>query len=75
MNGNDFMAWVLAFPAAWHVERRHDAHHHYGTQNREKIYNPCWLLHVKNENLWVITSRERTWWKNLQGGAQGWHCC
>lgn len=20
--------------------------------------------------LWVITSRDRTWWKNLQGGAQ-----
>ncbi len=24
----------------------------------------------EGEYLWVITSRDRTWWKNLQGGAQ-----
>ena len=24
----------------------------------------------EGEYLWVITSRDRTWWKNLRGGAQ-----
>jgi hypothetical protein len=24
----------------------------------------------ENGDLWVLTSRERTWWKNLQGGAE-----
>ncbi|MBK7451529.1 MAG: hypothetical protein IPJ47_19825, partial [Anaerolineales bacterium] len=25
--------------------------------------------YVEGEYLWVITSRERKWWRNLQGGA------
>lgn len=58
----------LAFAVSWHVEQRHDAHHRDGAQDRQDLHNPCRLL-CGGEYLWVITSRERKWWRNLQGGA------
>lgn len=35
-----------------------------------KTYTTPVGYYVEGEYLWVVTSRERKWWKNLQGGVQ-----
>ena len=55
--------------AARDAEQRHDAYHHHRAQNRKAITTPVGYYR-ENVNLWVLTSRDRTWWKNLKGGAE-----
>ena len=33
------------------------------------LSNGMMLITIEGEYMWVITSRERKWWRNLQGGA------
>jgi deazaflavin-dependent oxidoreductase (nitroreductase family) len=67
MNGNDFMAWVLRSPF-------------YGMlgdtmlitvkgRKTGKTYTTPVGYYEGDGYLWVITSSDRTWWRNLQGGA------
>jgi deazaflavin-dependent oxidoreductase (nitroreductase family) len=69
MNGNDFMAWVLR-------SRFHGMLSNgmmlitIAGRKTGKTYTTPVGYYEESGYLWVITSRERTWWKNLQGGAK-----
>jgi deazaflavin-dependent oxidoreductase (nitroreductase family) len=68
MNGNDFMAWVLHSP--FHGMLSDGMMLITMTGRRTgKAYTTPVGYYEEGGYLWVITSRERTWWKNLQGGA------
>ena len=69
MNGNDFMAWVLRSPFHGMLSNGMMLITITGRKTG-KIYTTPVGYYVEGEHLWVITSRERKWWKNLQGGAQ-----
>lgn len=69
MNGNDFMAWVLRSP----LHGLLSANTMLVTLKGRKSGNPITLpvnYFREGENLWVVTDRNRKWWRNLQGGAQ-----
>ncbi len=69
MNGNDFMAWVLRSPLHGMLSNGMMLITITGRKSGKKYTTPVGY-YVEGENLWVITSRERKWWKNLQGGAK-----
>jgi len=69
MTGNDFMAWVLRSPFHGMLSNGMMLITITGRKTGKKYTTPVGYYR-EGENLWVITSRERTWWKNLQGGAQ-----
>ena len=69
MNGNDFMAWVLRSPFHGMLSNGMMLITITGRKTGKTYTTPVGY-YVEGEYLWVITSRERTWWKNLQGGAQ-----
>jgi deazaflavin-dependent oxidoreductase (nitroreductase family) len=69
MNGNDFMAWVLRSPFHGMLSNGMMLITIKGRKTGKTYTTPVGY-YIENEFLWVITSRERTWWKNLQGGAQ-----
>ena len=68
MNGNDFMSWVLRSPFHGMLS---DGMMLITITGRKtgKIYTTPVGYYRENGCLWVITSRDRTWWKNLRGGA------
>lgn len=68
MNGNDFMAWVLRSPFHGMLSNGMMLITITGRKTGKTYTTPVGY-YVEGEYLWVITSRERTWWKNLQGGA------
>jgi len=68
MNGNDFMAWVLRSPFHGMLSGGMMLMTVTGRKTGKKYTTPVGY-YVEGEHLWVITSRERTWWKNLRGGA------
>jgi deazaflavin-dependent oxidoreductase (nitroreductase family) len=69
MSGNDFMAWVLRSPFHGMLSNGMMLITIKGRKTGKTYTTPVGY-YIENEFLWVITSRERTWWKNLQGGAQ-----
>lgn len=69
MNGNDFMAWVLRSPLHGMLSNGMMLITITGRRTGKTYTTPVGY-YVEGEYMWVITSRERTWWKNLQGGAQ-----
>jgi hypothetical protein len=69
MNGNDFMSWVLRSPFHGMLSDGIMLLTVMGRQTGKKFTFPVGYYH-ENEYLWVITSRDRTWWKNLRGGAE-----
>ncbi len=69
MTGNDFMAWVLRSPFHGMLSDGMMLITITGRKTGKKYTTPVGYYR-ENGHLWVITSRERTWWKNLQGGAQ-----
>lgn len=69
MNGNDFMAWVLRSPFHGMLSNGMMLITVTGRKTGKTYTTPVGY-YVEGESLWVITSRERKWWKNLQGGAQ-----
>ncbi len=68
MNGNDFMAWVLRSPLHGILS---DGMMLLTVTGRKtgKTYTTPVGYYEEGGYLWVITSRDRTWWRNLQGGA------
>ncbi len=69
MNGNDFMAWVLRSPLHGMLSNGMMLITITGRKTGKTYTTPVGY-YVEGEYLWVITSRERRWWKNLQGGAK-----
>ena len=69
MNGNDFMSWMLRSPFHGVLSNGMMLLTVTGRKTGRKITFPVGY-YEENGYLWVITSRDRTWWKNLQGGAE-----
>jgi hypothetical protein len=68
MNGNDFMSWVLRSPFHGMLSDGMMLLTVTGRKTGKKITFPVGYYR-EGEYLWVITSRDRTWWKNLRGGV------
>lgn len=68
MNGNDFMSWVLRSPFHGMLSGGMMLITVTGKRTGKKYTTPVGY-YVEGEYLWIITSRERKWWRNLQGGA------
>jgi deazaflavin-dependent oxidoreductase (nitroreductase family) len=69
MNGNDFMAWVLRSPFHGMLSNGMMLITITGRKTGKTYTTPVGY-YEEGGYLWVITSRERTWWKNLQGGSK-----
>lgn len=69
MNGNDFMSWVLRSPLHGMLSEGMMLITITGRKTGKQYTTPVGYYR-ENEYLWVITSRDRTWWKNLRGGAE-----
>lgn len=69
MNGNDFMSWVLRSPFHGMLSDGMMLITVTGCKTGRKYTTPVGY-YCENGNLWVLTSRDRTWWKNLRGGAE-----
>ncbi len=69
MNGNDFMAWVLRSPLHGMLSNGMMLMTITGRKTGKTYTTPVGY-YEESGYLWVITSRERKWWKNLQGGAK-----
>ena len=68
MTGNDFMSWILRSPFHGMLSDGMMLITITGRKTGKKYTTPVGYYR-ENDYLWVITSRDRTWWKNLQGGA------
>ena len=69
MTGNDFMAWVLRSPFHGMLSNGIMLITVTGRKTGKKYTTPVGY-YEEGGYLWVITSRDRTWWKNLRGGAE-----
>jgi deazaflavin-dependent oxidoreductase (nitroreductase family) len=69
MNGNDFMSWVLRSPFHGMLSSGMMLITITGRKTGKTYTTPVGY-YEEGGCLWVITSRDRTWWRNLQGGAQ-----
>lgn len=69
MNGNDFMSWVLRSPLHGMLSDGILLLTITGRKTGKEFIFPVGYYR-ENGYLWVITSRDRTWWKNLRGGAE-----
>ena len=68
MNGNDFMSWILRSP--FHCMLSNNTMLITVTGRKTgKTYTTPVNYYEEGGNLWIITSRDRTWWRNVQGGA------
>ena len=68
MNGNDFMSWVLRSPLHGMLSKGMMLITVTGRKTEKKYTTPV-EYYDQGGYLWVITSRNRTWWRNLKGGA------
>lgn len=69
MNGNDFMSWVLRSPLHGLLSNEMMLITVTGRKTGRKYTTPV-SYYRQNGYLWVMTSRDRTWWKNLKGGTE-----
>jgi deazaflavin-dependent oxidoreductase (nitroreductase family) len=69
MNGNDFMSWILRSPVHGMLSNGMMLITVSGRKTGKKYTLPVGY-YPENGDLWVITSRDRTWWRNLKGGAE-----
>ena len=68
MNGNDFMAWVLRSPLHGILSKGMMLITVNGRKTGKKYTLPVEYFEADGF-LWIVTSRNRTWWRNLQSGA------
>jgi deazaflavin-dependent oxidoreductase (nitroreductase family) len=68
MTGNDFMSWVLRSPLHGMLSNSMMLITVKGRKSGKEYTLPV-NYYRENGNLWVLTNRDRTWWKNLQDGA------
>ena len=69
MNGNDFMSWMLRSPLHGILSDGMLLLTVTGRKTGKQYTTPVGYYREAGY-LWVITSRDRTWWKNLRGGAE-----
>jgi deazaflavin-dependent oxidoreductase (nitroreductase family) len=69
MTGNDFMSWVLRSPFHAILSNGMMLITVTGRKTGTQYTTPVGYLR-EGVDLWVLTSRDRTWWRNLKGGAQ-----
>jgi deazaflavin-dependent oxidoreductase (nitroreductase family) len=69
MNGNDFMSWVLRSPLHGMLSNSMMLLTVKGRKTGKEYTLPV-NYYRQNGNLWVLTNRDRTWWRNLQDGAE-----
>lgn len=69
MTGNDFVSWVLRSPLHGMLSSGMMLITVTGCRTGRKYTTPVGYYR-ENGDLWVLTSRDRTWWRNLQGGAE-----
>jgi deazaflavin-dependent oxidoreductase (nitroreductase family) len=69
MNGNDFMSWVLRSPFHGLLSNGMMLITVKGRKTGRSYTTPVGYF-PDGGTLWVLTSRDRTWWRNLQGGAE-----
>ncbi len=69
MNGNDFMSWVLRSPFHGMLSNGMMLITVTGQKTGKKYTTPVGYTR-EGDCLWVITSRDRTWWRNVRGGAE-----
>jgi hypothetical protein len=68
MNGNDFMNWVLRSPFHSVLSNGMMIITMTGRKTGKTYTFPVGYFE-EGGYLWVITSRDRNWWRNFQGGA------
>ena len=68
MNGNDFMSWVLRSPLHGMLSNSMMLITVTGRKSGKKYTLPV-NYYRENGCLWVLTNRDRSWWRNVQGGA------
>ncbi|MBI5353033.1 MAG: nitroreductase family deazaflavin-dependent oxidoreductase [Chloroflexi bacterium] len=68
MNGNDFMAWVLRSPFHGMLSSGMMLITITGRKTGKTFTIPVGY-YEEGGYLWIITNRDRKWWRNLQGGA------
>lgn len=68
MTGNDFMSWVLRSPFHGMLSSGMMLITVTGCKTGMKYTTPVGYYR-DGDDLWVITSQDRTWWRNLRGGA------
>ena len=69
MSGNDFMAGVLRSPFHGLLSGGTMLITVTGRKTGRKYTTPVGY-YEEGDYLWVLTSRVRTWWRNLKGGAR-----
>jgi len=69
MTGNDFMSWVLRSPLHGMLSSGMMLITVTGRKTGKKYTTPVEYFR-ENGNLWVMTNRDRTWWKNLKDGEK-----
>ncbi len=69
MTGNDFMSWVLRSPFHGILSNGMMLITVTGCKTGRKFTTPVGY-YEEGGYLWVITNRDRTWWRNLRGGAE-----
>ncbi|HSO14143.1 MAG TPA: nitroreductase/quinone reductase family protein [Anaerolineales bacterium] len=69
MTGNDFISWVLRSPFHAILSGGMLLITVTGYKTGKKYTTPVGYYR-NGEYLWILTSRDRTWWKNLRGGAE-----
>ena len=69
MTGNDFMSWILRSPVHGMLSNGMMLITVTGRKTGKKYTTPV-EYYRENGYLWVMTSRDRTWWRNLRGGAE-----
>jgi deazaflavin-dependent oxidoreductase (nitroreductase family) len=68
MNGNDFMSWVLRSPLHGMLSNGMMLITVTGRRTGKTYTTPVGY-YEEGGDLWILTSRDRSWWRNLQSGA------
>jgi deazaflavin-dependent oxidoreductase (nitroreductase family) len=69
MNGNGFITWLLRSPFHGLLSKGMMLITVTGRKTGKQYTTPVGFF--QNHGFyWILTSRNRTWWKNLQGGAE-----
>jgi len=69
MNGNGFISWVLRSPLHGILSNGTMLITVTGRKTGKKITLPVGY-YCEDGSLWILTSRDRTWWRNLEYGAE-----
>ena len=69
MNGNDFISWVLRSPLHGILSHGMMLITVTGRKTGKKFTLPVGY-YCDEGSLWILTSRDRTWWRNVEHGTE-----